>query len=232
MIADGHPHPVVDAWSVTHIRIPPQRDCGETPRMIGAMLAISAGCEALSFLDADNWLEPRFVAEMTRKLADTNCDIVTCPRSLWRVDGSRMGPDEESDGVNSNDINCYLIPAATASVLNAIAFKKDRHECLIGDQLLWRHIKRARLDVRRVAAPLVNYVTNSAWHYLQRNETPPADAKYLVIDHEDGRAYECFYRDVQRLEDGTLFCPPELLMAPDGSRPNAADTAVRKHGRQ
>jgi len=221
MIADGHPQEMIDDWDVTHIRIPPQRDCGDTPRMIGALLAVSAGYDALAFLDADNWFEPNFVADMTRKLVETGCDIVTCPRALWRLDGTRMGIDTESDGISFNDTNCYLFRNTACFVLNSIAFKKDRHDALIGDQLLWKYIVRSGLDVRRAPRPLLNYESNNAWHYSQRSEIPPADSKYLVIDRGDGRPYLCFYRDLEFRADGTMFCPPEFLMAPDGSRPNA-----------
>jgi hypothetical protein len=220
MIADGHPRQEVDAWDVTHVPIPPQRDCGDTPRMIGAMLAVSGGYDTFAFLDADN-CEPSFVAEMTRKLMETERDIVTCARALWRMDGTRMGVDDESDGISFNDPNCYLFSKDACFVLNAIAFKKDRNDALIGDQLLWRSITGSGVDVRRVTRPLLNYESNNAWHYLRRKETPPADAKYLVINQGDGRPYQCFYRDLEFRDDGTMFCPPELLMAPDGSKPNA-----------
>jgi hypothetical protein len=59
MIADRHPQEIIDGWDATHFRIPPQRDCGDTPRVIGAMLAVSAGFDALAFLDADNWTPPK-----------------------------------------------------------------------------------------------------------------------------------------------------------------------------
>jgi len=221
MIADGHPQAMVDGWDVTHIPIPPQRDCGDTPRMIGAMLAVSAGYDAFSFLDADNWLEPTFIDEMTKELVRSNSDIVTCARWLWRTDQTRMGIDDESDGVTFNDTNCNLFRIGASFVLNAIAFKKDRHLSLIGDQVLWKEIRRSGLAVGRVSTPLVNYVTNYGWHYWHHNETPPPGAKRVVFDLGDGRPYQCREKDIEKRPDGTEYCPPERLMGPDGSRPHA-----------
>ena len=221
MIADGEPRAEIDGWDVTHVPIPPQRDCGDTPRMIGAMLAVSAGYDAFSFLDADNWYEPGFVAEMTAVLLSAGCDIVTCPRWLWRMDETRMAVDDESDGVVFNDTSCYLFRADASVALGSIAFKKDRHDCLIGDQLLWKEIRKRDLKVERVDRPLVNYETNNAWHYDRHNETPPPNSKRLVIDQGDGRPYQCLESDMTKRPDGTMYCPPERLMAPDGSKPYA-----------
>ena len=59
------------------------------------MLAVSAGCEGIGFLDADNWLEPRHVAScIAASKRSEPCDYVIAQRNLCRPDGSVINVDD------------------------------------------------------------------------------------------------------------------------------------------
>jgi glycosyltransferase involved in cell wall biosynthesis len=90
MIADGHPQDWLDREPMRHLRLDREhRDFGNTPRTIGALLAVSEGYDGIGFLDADNWFENDHVAGCIAAAARSEtCDYVIARRNLCRPDGS------------------------------------------------------------------------------------------------------------------------------------------------
>src|ERR1700731_4980422 len=63
IVADGRPQDWIDATGARHLRLDRAHgDYGNTPRGLGAMLAIAERYDGIGLLDADNWLEPEHVA--------------------------------------------------------------------------------------------------------------------------------------------------------------------------
>ena len=177
MVADGFPNPVLDGWNVRHITLPmSHRDVGNSPRVIGALSAFSAGYDAVSFLDADNWYEPDHVATMLALHRRTGAVVCTAGRSMHRPDGSFMFVDDKNDGETHVDSNCYfLLRPAMGVMLRWATMPKELAP--IGDTVYLKTIKRARLA--HAHDPHVSVCYRSTWvsDFERIGEVPPPGAK-------------------------------------------------------
>lgn len=183
MVADGFARDEVDGWSsdrLVHIRLPHHGDYGDTPRLVGTACAATKKFDAICLLDADCWFEPNHVHSLVEQQRKTGFSIVTCPRRLFRPDGSVLGIDTESDGEVFNDTNCYLVMQDAFPLFRAWGYK-DPGLGIIGDRVFWDAV-RHNTDLPRARSPeaTVNYVTTFAVHYTERNEVPPPEAKVIV----------------------------------------------------
>lgn len=176
IVADGHPQswiddlPSVKFGKSRHFSIPNCGDYGDTPRAIGAAIAINQGFDVVCFLDADNWYESNHVEEALKHMSKP---IVTTGRNLRRVDGSLLAPCPESDGINFCDTNCYAIHRNAFGVIGRWAYKEKKYG-IVGDRMFWQSLPKEH--VARSPKHTVNYTTKFAVHYLHFKEKPPEDA--------------------------------------------------------
>ena len=184
LAADGHPRPEIDGWAgVRHIKLPPHGDFGDTPRAIGALSAATWGAEALCFLDADNWFEPSHLACMQALQLRTSAQVVTATRTLYRLDGVRLGLCAESNGRTFVDTNCYFLTRPTFPIAAAWVYKPPG-EAIVGDRVFWNAVLRSGFTRAHCGEPTVNYTTAIASHYARFGQQPPPGAK--VIDRPQG----------------------------------------------
>ena len=183
MLADGHPRAEFEDLEF-HVKLPRCADYGDTPRLIGCAIADAQGADAILLLDADCWLDKDHVGVLVDVMQNQDAPVVTCPRNLYRIDGSFMAVDSESDGVHFNDTNCYLIRKDAFHLLRAWGLK-DKRLCIIDDRVFWATVKDSGLKIVRSGIPTVNYPTSFAFHYSQNNEPIPDDTKVIMyIDGE------------------------------------------------
>ena len=192
-VADGHPHAEIDGWPVQHLRLPHCGDMGDTPRATGAAVAAARGADALAFLDADCWYEPRHLERLAALISDAT-PVVTCARRLWKRDGAPLGTDDESDGVAFNDTNCYLLGRRAFGYVSALLFKRADLS-LVGDRVLWQ-VLPSEWRVRS-SEPTVNYTTHFAFHYQRHGLVPPPDSRVIHADAH-GRWHATTYADAPR----------------------------------
>lgn len=180
MLSDGYPNEEIDNWDkVMHVRLPHTGDYGDTPRAIGGILAASHGFDALLLLDADNWFEPTHVEIMKNIHVQYNTEIVTCTRTLRRLDESVMAVCAESDGKAFNDTNCFFLSKNVFHLMNAWAYKNPK-EGIVGDRYFWDAVVKSGLSRAHCPTPTVNYVTTFAFHYLVNKEVVPDHAKIIT----------------------------------------------------
>src|SRR5690348_4286605 len=75
LVADGFPQDWLDHEPVRHIRLDRNhRDFGNTPRGIGALVAIGEGYDGIALLDADNWFESHHIEECVAASGRSECD--------------------------------------------------------------------------------------------------------------------------------------------------------------
>lgn len=178
MLSDGYPKPEFDDL-MFHVKLPACGDYGDTPRLVGCAIADAQGVDAILLLDADCWLEKDHVERMLRVMRKKDVPIVTCPRRLWRMDGSYMGVDTESEGKHFNDTNCYLIRRDAFHLLRAWGLK-DRRLCIVDDRVFWATVKAHNVPIARSKKATVNYPTSFAYHYTMRDEPVPKGAKVIM----------------------------------------------------
>jgi hypothetical protein len=185
MVADGFPNPAVDGWDCEHIKLPNCGDYGDTPRGIGAAVASVQGYDAICLLDADCWFDVDHIEELLAAIKRSGAVIATCPRNLYRLSGTFMRVDVESDGVNFNDTNCYLFTTPAFVALRMWLFKTKK-QAMFGDRELWKLIGQLKLKTGRSIKATLNYTTGFAAHYIGIGEEPPGNAKiFAKVDGKD-----------------------------------------------
>jgi glycosyltransferase involved in cell wall biosynthesis len=111
VIADGFAQDWIDGENVRHIKLDRSHgDYGNTPRAIGGMLAASEGFDAISFLDADNWVTPEHVESLVETAATGDYDYLVTMRHMVRNDGTIIPLRIMEDAQGSHvDTNCYCL---------------------------------------------------------------------------------------------------------------------------
>ncbi len=181
---------------VQHIRLPVAHDdYGDTPRLIGTMSAYSQG---LCWLDADCWYEPDHVAALLDIANLEVCSVVTATRNLRREDGSLLGICHESNGKEFCDTNCYLVMRDAIPVIAPKWGFKPKADSVIGDRRVWEEAKKWSAPHAHNQIPTINYTTNIAGHYLERNEQPPQNARVICQFPGESQFRSVLYRDLVR----------------------------------
>jgi len=176
MIADGRPAPFLDDLEIDHIRLPaPHRDIGSTPRLIGAIHAIGLGCDAVAFLDADNWYEPDHIERLVALHAATGAAFLSSGRTLRRLDGSVLGPCPNTDPEWFIDTNCMMFARKAFGLLPQWVLMPPYAQ-LLGDRVMLQHVKAAGVGRAHLDTRTVNYRCGKAGAYRQFNEPPPEAA--------------------------------------------------------
>jgi hypothetical protein len=177
LIADGFPQDWIDGESVRHLKLDRENsDFGNTPRTIGALLAISEGYDAVGLLDADNWLESTHVAKCVEaSMRSEDCDYVIARRNLCRPDGSVLNVADHPVSKHV-DMNCYfLLPGSYYMLLHLALIPRELS--LLGDRLLLQAFRSEGLNAEVVEEATVNYHCLWRFAYDALGETPPANAK-------------------------------------------------------
>lgn len=177
LVADGHPQDWVDDAKVRHIRLDTShRDYGNTPRGVGALLAVSEDYDAICFLDADNWLEADHVElAIAAAKQSPGCDYVVARRFLRRPDETIL-PVPEEPIEQHVDTNCFFFLKGAFHAMPQFALI-PREMSSIGDRLFYKYVRKLGLKAAVVDRPTVNY--HCLWEslYLFAGETPPPGAK-------------------------------------------------------
>jgi hypothetical protein len=148
------------------------QDCGNTPRGIGALLALSEGADAITFLDADNTYDPDHI-EVCLALAGSEVDYVVAKRRIALSDGTPVPCPEEPGHV---DTSCFfLFPAAFFTLPQWVLQPAPLAE--LDDRLYNMLLKQQKLRCLTTHKPTVTYTSRWALHYNMAGRTPPPDAK-------------------------------------------------------
>jgi glycosyltransferase involved in cell wall biosynthesis len=179
VIADGFPQSWIDREAVRHLKLDRGHgDYGNTPRGIGALIAIAEEYDGIGLLDADNWLESDHVEACIEAAATidggaTQCDYVIAQRRLRRPDETIMALPEELGLV---DTNCFFFLRGSFDIIPHWAMM-PRGISAIGDRIFYAMVRRQPYRYARVEKPTVNYLCLWEICYRALGEDPPADAK-------------------------------------------------------
>ena len=114
LIADGRPQSIPESDNLVHVRLPENiGNSGATPRGLGAQLAFNDGCDAVGFIDADNWLEHDHMQQAMILMEREKLDVVFARRNIVFPDGEVLEVDDPQDE-DHVDTNCYIISRRAA----------------------------------------------------------------------------------------------------------------------
>lgn len=179
MVADGHPQSWLDGEGVRHIKLDREhRDFGNTPRGVGALLAIGDEYDGIGLLDADNWLDNDHIEKCLQAAADKHgraelCDYVIAMRRFMRPDGTDMRLREEKGHV---DTNCFFFLRGSFSVVPHWAMMPKKVS-IICDRVFYQMLKTHSYKYAHVKTHTVNY--HSLWesNYRAVGEPMPPGSK-------------------------------------------------------
>lgn len=180
VVADGHAQDWIDTAGVRHLRLDRSHgDYGNTPRSVGGLLAASEGCDAIGFLDADNWLEADHAASCVDALyrAVEPVDYVVARRRLVRDDGSVMPIASEDDASFEHvDTSCYFLSWSAFHTLGRWGVI-PKPLSIVGDRLYRQALREAGLKFTAVDHPTVNYLCTWSSFFRAIGEEVPNYAK-------------------------------------------------------
>jgi len=178
VIADGHPQDWLDHAGVRHIRLDrAHADFGNTPRAIGAQLAVSEGFDAVAFLDADNWYAPDHIEGCLETAKEAGADYVVSLRELVREDGTALPFRPRQDETREHvDTSCFMIlPGAFHTLPRWLMMPKPMS--MLGDRYYLKSLRDEGLTEGRNPRRTVRYLCGWADVYRAVGERPPAFAK-------------------------------------------------------
>jgi predicted O-methyltransferase YrrM len=180
LIGDGEPVRIPNRPLYTRTAsIPgPHRDTGNAARAVGCTLAIAEGCDAIAFLDADNWYMPQHLEVMLSACVREKAFIASSGRTLHALDGSVLGRCPDVDGKRFVDTNCMFFMRPAFGLLNSWARIPESLK-LIGDRVVWSKVIKSELPRIHVPAPSVCYRTMYRQHYAMFQKPIPSGAKVL-----------------------------------------------------
>jgi len=204
LISDGHPQDWVANRVARHIPLGKSHgDYGNTPRGIGAQLAVSEGYDAIGFLDADNWIDPNHTKEcLTTAIGNygspVNCDYVVARRRFVRPDMTVLNMPDDSSLI---DTSCFFFLRGAFPMLPTWNLMPKEFSN-IGDRIFGKRIREAGLNSATNKAVTVNYLNLWASSYHAMHETPPPEAKpnvdggsgYRWLAEMDSRNKELVHR--------------------------------------
>lgn len=221
IVSDGHPQDWIDAAGVRHLRLDrAHADYGNTPRSIGAQLAVAEGFDAIAFLDADNWYEPDHIARCVAEAEASGADFVAARRRFVREDGSVI-PFESADDRSGDhvDTSCMMLLFGAFHALPRWLLM-PRPMAILGDRYFVQSLRADGLrEARSSAAPTVNYLCTWADVYRAVGEDPPSFAK-------QGVPVERLGRWLRRLETQDF----DQVLRLSGVQPDAARHIAARHG--
>jgi glycosyltransferase involved in cell wall biosynthesis len=178
VVSDGHPQEWLDNSGVRHIRLDRSHgDFGNTPRAIGAQLAIAGDYDAITFLDADNWYALDHIEGCLQAASRFPCDYVVTKRQFARVDGSVLPYRlREDENFNHIDTSCFfLLKGAFHTVPRWLLMPQE--VAALGDRVYARSLRAEGLIERQNDRASVFYLCTWRDVYEAVGEPPPNFAK-------------------------------------------------------
>ncbi len=179
-VSDGFPQDWLDDACAKHIKLGhAYRDSGNTPRGIGALLAVSEHYDGIGLLDADNWYDDDHIevcCAAAASIPSMPTDLVFAQRRMVRIDGTPASFPEEHGHV---DTSCYWFFEGSFHLLHYWVIMPVEL-APICDRVFYEMIKSHNLTVRDAHKITVNFTFRYENLYRALGETPPPGVKPVV----------------------------------------------------
>ena len=186
LIADGFQQTWIDGERVRHFKLDREHgDNGNTPRGIGALIAIGEEYDGIGMLDADNWLDNNHVEACLEAAASSEgdamqCDYVIAQRRFRRPDETILPFPEETGHV---DTSCFFFLRGAFSIVPYWA-TMPRTLSPICDRVFGAMLRRHSYRFARVKKITVNF--HCLWEscYRALGEEPPPEANHYLDERK------------------------------------------------
>ena len=178
LVADGHPLDEIDAWDVSHVKLPRSHgDNGNTPRGVGSLLASSEGYEFIAYLDADNWYHEGHLRSLLDLWERTGSPACSSFRTFHDISGNDLGISErDEDELRHVDTSCLLIHRSAFDCLPVwVAMPKILSP--ICDRIFLAALLHRRFAISSTGARTVAFESRYRGHYVSANRPVPDGAK-------------------------------------------------------
>jgi hypothetical protein len=183
LVCDGAtPTPIPDFQGIHVVLRRNYADYGNTPRFIGCFQALTAGADAIAFLDADNWYYPEHLSGLLAHAQANDLDACSSTRMLHRLDGSLLIRCPHVNGTEAIDTNCLLVMApAFRHLVGWVLAAQD--QAAVTDQIVWRYLRQMGARTGFLDRATVGYRTRHRVHYEIAGESPPPEAVRRADTH-------------------------------------------------
>lgn len=179
-VSDGFPQDWLDDAGVKHIRLGhAHRDYGNTPRGIGALLAVSQHYDGIGLLDADNWYDDDHIevcCAAANSVPGASIDLVIARRRILRIDGT---PTEVPDEPGHVDTSCYWFLEGSFHLIH-YWLTMPVEVAPLCDRIFYSMIRARDLVMRGTRKITVNYTYPYESLYRTLGEAPPPGAKPTI----------------------------------------------------
>ena len=219
LIADGYSRPEIKSWSATTVDLPHEHgDNGNTPRGIGAIMALNSGYDAIAFLDADNWYREDHIATVVDLIRKSGAAVIFSDRQIVLATGAECAlEDDDVVARTAVDTSCYTLTSRAASLIPVWAMTPKLLSPLC-DRVMFAAVSRSQLPTAWTLEKTVFYESRWPSHYKALGLPPPPDAhhtpwdaieeNYSVGDLSDRLGYDPFSG---RVPSYRTMCPRQVI---------------------
>lgn len=174
-VSDGsiNNFPLHNSKNLLHLRLPRNyADNGNTPRSVGATLAVAMGCDPILLLDADNWYSSDHVENAIRlKVFDPELDVVFSSRNIVLDDGTcyANAPEDASRTFADTSTMCFF--GSSFRVLPLFSFI-PRELSPICDRIIFSTIRSLGLKAAWSEVPSLFFRSHYCAHYILAGKVP------------------------------------------------------------
>lgn len=176
LVADGFPQDLLTDWpNIRHVSLPDShRDCGNTPRAIGAICALNSGFEAMAFLDADNWYAEDHIASLVDACRRSGAHVALSDRRIVFHDGQLLDKTDPEDAQRSHaDTSTFFITDKAAFLLPYWAMM-DQSQAALCDRIMFALLTKFSVPHVWTGKATMYYETNYTAHFVMAGRPVPA----------------------------------------------------------
>jgi len=181
LVADGPGYSELGGWDCRHLVLGEEHaDHGNTPRSIGALLAINEDFNCIAFLDADHWWDPGHMEAVVATQAAGACSVVFAERRIVFPDGHYLTELPEEDRTHRHAVTSAMVLFEPAFRSLALWGQMPSLLAPQGDRVVFSHLMATeRCGWVADREPTVFFETWDVDHFLAAGLLPPANAKFL-----------------------------------------------------
>lgn len=190
LIADGHPQKsLVESMQFHFTLNQSHSDFGDTPRLVGSMIAIREGASGIMFLDADNIVYSNHLKLCNEKYVDSNSNIILTKRDWLHLNGSILNyKSEEDENYSHVDTGCFtFFDEAIFEVFKWALIPKELSG--FGDRYFWHLLRSIRQNYGATGSPTVGYTCTWREIYEKLNLDIPKEILNQKIDMDLQRKF-------------------------------------------